>query len=110
MKGTVSNNGKKIEKLPENFDEVNTENTKVFHIKVEEDSDSDEVKLKEEAYLKADAYGPFSGQLMSTMKEGCRKAFLLQPARLMAAMYSCDIQVIPVCFFYIIFKPSFFSS
>ena len=113
MKGTVSNNGKKIEKLPENFDEgeqVNTENTKVFHIKVEEDSDSDEVKLKEEACLKADAYGPFSGQLMSTMKEGCRKAFLLQPARLMAAMYSCDIQVIPVCFFYIIFIPSFFSS
>lgn len=38
-----------------------------------------------------DVYGPFSGQLMSAMKEGCRKAFLAQPARLMAAMYTCNI-------------------
>ena len=38
-----------------------------------------------------DTYGPFSGQLISAMKEGCRKAFLSQPARLMAAMYSCNI-------------------
>ena len=38
-----------------------------------------------------DVYGPFSGQLMSAMKEGCRKAFLAQPTRLMAAMYTCDI-------------------
>ena len=38
-----------------------------------------------------DAYGPFSGQLISTVKEGCRRAFLSQPARLMAAMYTCDI-------------------
>lgn len=37
------------------------------------------------------AYGPFSGQLISTMKEGCRRAFLLQPTRLMSAMYTCDI-------------------
>ena len=36
-------------------------------------------------------YGPFSGQLISSMKEGCRKAFLAQPARLMAAVYSCSI-------------------
>lgn len=38
-----------------------------------------------------DVYGPFSGQLMSAMKEGCRKAFLAQPARLMAATYTCNI-------------------
>lgn len=38
------------------------------------------------------AYGPFSGQLMSTMKEGCRKVFQTQPQRLMAAMYKCNIQ------------------
>lgn len=38
-----------------------------------------------------DTYGPFSGQLMSAMKEGCRRAFLAQPVRLMAAMYSCNI-------------------
>ncbi|KAG8232346.1 hypothetical protein J437_LFUL008814, partial [Ladona fulva] len=38
-------------------------------------------------------YGPFSGQLMSAVKEGCRKAFQAQPQRLMAAMYSCSIYV-----------------
>ena len=41
--------------------------------------------------LTTDTYGPFSGQLISAMKEGCRKAFLAQPARIMAAMYSCNI-------------------
>lgn len=39
----------------------------------------------------SDIYGPFSGQLISAMKEGCRRAFLAQPSRLMSAMYSCDI-------------------
>lgn len=43
------------------------------------------------AITTVDTYGPFSGQLISAMKEGCRKAFLAQPARLMAAMYSCNI-------------------
>uniref|UniRef100_A0A0A9XJZ8 Ribosome assembly protein 1 n=1 Tax=Lygus hesperus TaxID=30085 RepID=A0A0A9XJZ8_LYGHE len=38
------------------------------------------------------AYGPFSGQIMSTVKEGCRKSFQAQPQRLMAAMYTCNIQ------------------
>ncbi|XP_047121853.1 elongation factor-like GTPase 1 [Schistocerca piceifrons] len=37
-------------------------------------------------------FGPFSGQLMSAVKEGCRKAFQAQPQRLMAAMYKCSIQ------------------
>ena len=41
---------------------------------------------------KVDTYGPLSGQLISAMKEGCRRAFMSQPMRLMAAMYSCDIQ------------------
>ncbi|XP_068693562.1 elongation factor-like GTPase 1 isoform X1 [Montipora foliosa] len=41
---------------------------------------------------KLDRFGPFSGQLMSAVKEGCRRAFLLQPVRLMAAMYTCEIQ------------------
>ena len=36
-------------------------------------------------------YGPFSGQLISAMKEGCRRAFLQQPARLMVAMYTSHI-------------------
>lgn len=46
-----------------------------------------------ELSVKNDVFGPFSGQLISAMKEGCRRAFLLQPARLMAAMYSCGILV-----------------
>eukprot|EP00794_Sanderia_malayensis_P009497 gene9497-10491_t len=39
-----------------------------------------------------DTYGPLSGQLISAVKEGCRRAFMSQPMRLMAAMYSCEIQ------------------
>ncbi|XP_066994936.2 elongation factor-like GTPase 1 [Anabrus simplex] len=38
-------------------------------------------------------FGPFSGQIMSTVKDACRRAFQAQPQRLMAAMYSCSIQV-----------------
>lgn len=38
-----------------------------------------------------DCYGPFSGQLIATMKEGCRYALQVKPQRLMAAMYTCDI-------------------
>ncbi|XP_052752232.1 elongation factor-like GTPase 1 isoform X2 [Galleria mellonella] len=39
------------------------------------------------------AFGPLSGQIMSAVKDGCRKAFQAQPQRIMAAMYSCDIVV-----------------
>ncbi|XP_026813344.1 elongation factor-like GTPase 1 isoform X3 [Rhopalosiphum maidis] len=42
--------------------------------------------------ISSDPYGPMSGQIMSAVKEGCRKAFQAQPQRLMAAMYSCSIQ------------------
>ncbi|CAG4943869.1 unnamed protein product [Parnassius apollo] len=38
-------------------------------------------------------FGPLSGQIMSAVKEACRRAFQVQPQRLMAAMYSCDIVV-----------------
>lgn len=48
----------------------------------------DDLKL-----IQNDTYGPFSGQIMSIVKECCRKAFQAQPQRLMAAMYSCNIQV-----------------
>ncbi|XP_014251313.1 elongation factor-like GTPase 1 [Cimex lectularius] len=37
-------------------------------------------------------YGPLSGQIMSAVKEGCRRSFQAQPQRLMAAMYTCNIQ------------------
>merc|ERR1712098_654196 len=36
-------------------------------------------------------WGPLSGQIMSTFKEGCRRAFQQQPQRLVTAMYSCEI-------------------
>ena len=35
--------------------------------------------------------GLSSGQLISAMKEACRRAFLARPVRLMAAMYNCRI-------------------
>uniref|UniRef100_A0A1E1XEZ5 Ribosome assembly protein 1 n=1 Tax=Amblyomma aureolatum TaxID=187763 RepID=A0A1E1XEZ5_9ACAR len=38
-------------------------------------------------------YGPLSGQIISAVKEGCRRAFQAQPQRLLCAMYSCSIQV-----------------
>ncbi|XP_077173995.1 elongation factor-like GTPase 1 [Paroedura picta] len=41
--------------------------------------------------LPADCYGPFSGQLIATMKEACRYAMQVKPQRLMAAMYTCEI-------------------
>ncbi|XP_008842672.1 elongation factor-like GTPase 1 [Nannospalax galili] len=41
--------------------------------------------------LVTDCYGPFSGQLIATMKEACRYALQVKPQRLMAAMYTCDI-------------------
>ncbi|XP_072258555.1 elongation factor-like GTPase 1 [Pyxicephalus adspersus] len=41
--------------------------------------------------LLSDCYGPFSGQLIATMKEACRYAFQVKPQRLMAAMYTCEI-------------------
>ncbi|XP_025916271.1 elongation factor-like GTPase 1 isoform X1 [Apteryx rowi] len=47
-------------------------------------------KHKAEVLL-ADCYGPFSGQLIATMKEACRYALQAKPQRLMAAMYTCEI-------------------
>lgn len=56
------------------------------------ETDSGDRSEKYPLSQKLDRFGPFSGQLMSAVKEGCRRAFLLQPVRLMAAMYSCEIQ------------------
>jgi len=38
------------------------------------------------------ACGPLSGQYISAIREGCRRAIMAQPMRLVAAMYSCQIQ------------------
>ncbi|KAF2068476.1 hypothetical protein CYY_010198 [Polysphondylium violaceum] len=40
-----------------------------------------------------DSYGPLSGQMISAVKEGCKKAFQIKPQRLMEALYLCEIQV-----------------
>jgi ribosome assembly protein 1 len=37
--------------------------------------------------------GPLSGQIVATIRDGCRKAFDSQPRRLVAAMYKCEIMV-----------------
>lgn len=47
---------------------------------------------KRERRRKKDVFGPMSGQLMSVVKDGCRKAFQTMPQRLMVAMYRCTIQ------------------
>ncbi|XP_058453172.1 elongation factor-like GTPase 1 [Malaya genurostris] len=39
------------------------------------------------------SHGPLSGQIMSSVKEGCKKAFQNQPQRLIHPMYSCNITV-----------------
>ncbi|VDI73619.1 ribosome assembly protein 1 [Mytilus galloprovincialis] len=41
---------------------------------------------------KTETYGQFSGQLISCIKDGCRKAFQTQSQRLVVAMYKCNIQ------------------
>lgn len=42
---------------------------------------------------KKEDLGPLAGQIVSCIKEGCRKAFQARHQRLMAAMYTCDIAV-----------------
>ncbi|KAM5170895.1 elongation factor-like GTPase 1 isoform 2-T3 [Mantella aurantiaca] len=51
----------------------------------------DKSNKRKEDLLLSDCYGPFSGQLIATMKEACRYAFQVKPQRLMAAMYTCEI-------------------
>eukprot|EP00092_Neocalanus_flemingeri_P025078 GFUD01027194.1.p1 GENE.GFUD01027194.1~~GFUD01027194.1.p1 ORF type:complete len:1021 (+),score=381.10 GFUD01027194.1:451-3513(+) len=38
-------------------------------------------------------WGPLSGQIVSLVKDCCRRAFLAKPVRLMTAMYVCNIAV-----------------
>lgn len=55
--------------------------------------DDDTDSLASSQCVQKDNYGPMSGQIISTVKECCRKAFQAQPQRLMSPMFSCDIQV-----------------
>lgn len=52
------------------------------------DSDDDSVV----SGRKKESHGHLSGQLISIVKDGCRKAFQTQAQRLMVAMYKCTIQ------------------
>ncbi|CAG2113569.1 unnamed protein product, partial [Medioppia subpectinata] len=49
--------------------------------------------IAEEWAVSSDNLDLNSGQIMSTVKECCRRSFQAQPQRLMAAMFSCSIQV-----------------
>jgi len=42
-----------------------------------------------------DQYGPFSGQVMSTVKQLCKKAFLNSDPRIVEGMYMCSMQASP---------------
>ncbi|KAJ1180301.1 hypothetical protein NDU88_005523 [Pleurodeles waltl] len=85
----------------ENKKEVNaTANTSISEssadvnslIYLNEDSAKSFEKTKRKGeIMPTDCYGPFSGQLIATMKEACRYAFQAKPQRLMAAMYTCEI-------------------
>lgn len=67
-------------------------------------SDSASVSSSGLSSTNSTPFGPFTGQIMSTVKEACKKAFQAQPQRLMTAMYSCSIQVttevLGKCFLY----------
>ncbi|XP_053694767.1 elongation factor-like GTPase 1 [Sabethes cyaneus] len=53
----------------------------------------DQVSEHDEQGSSAISHGPLSGQIMSSVKEGCKKAFQNQPQRLVHPMYSCNITV-----------------
>lgn len=76
--------------------ETNTEEDKVNeYTNSNKDLSNTENYSQDEKFSKGSNFGrhgPLSGQLMSAVKEGCRRAFQLQPMRLMAAMYTCHIQ------------------
>lgn len=46
----------------------------------------------DEGTARCGSHAPLSRSVISLMKEACRMAFLVQPVRLMLAMYKCEIQ------------------
>ncbi|KAI5065068.1 hypothetical protein GOP47_0019763 [Adiantum capillus-veneris] len=51
----------------------------------------DEVAENGASTAVVDQYGPFSGQVMTTVKEACRAAMLAKSPRLVEAMYFCEV-------------------
>lgn len=56
------------------------------------DAESDSASALSGSKKSALIGGTHSGQIISLVKEACRKAFQAQPQRLMCSMYSCNIQ------------------
>jgi len=46
----------------------------------------------QEIAASTDVYGPWSGQVISAMREACRNAFLMGERRLVEALFDCDVQ------------------
>ena len=59
---------------------------------VNSDTESDSASAISGSKKSALIGGTHSGQIISLVKEACRRAFQAQPQRLMCSMYSCNIQ------------------
>ena len=59
---------------------------------INSDTESDSASAISGSKKSALIGGTHSGQIISLVKEACRRAFQAQPQRLMCSMYSCNIQ------------------
>uniref|UniRef100_A0A452IVA8 Elongation factor-like GTPase 1 n=1 Tax=Gopherus agassizii TaxID=38772 RepID=A0A452IVA8_9SAUR len=85
-------NEDKVTSLPSSYPtESSSENKKLQDGSQGSPNSSEKSSKRKGETLLADCYGPFSGQLIATMKEACRYALQVKPQRLMAAMYTCEI-------------------
>ncbi|XP_050823759.1 elongation factor-like GTPase 1 isoform X2 [Gopherus flavomarginatus] len=85
-------NEDKVTSLPSSYPtESSSENKKLQDGNQGSPNSSEKSSKRKGETLLADCYGPFSGQLIATMKEACRYALQVKPQRLMAAMYTCEI-------------------
>lgn len=59
-------------------------------VEEEKMENNEEKNIKKDDYNK-DLYGPFTGQIMSAMKEACSESFLGAMPRLVEGVYRCDL-------------------
>ena len=97
---------KEKDKDKENDEKEETENNNNKEEKInilEKDKDIEKKKDKEEETTsnskksQTGEYGPFIGQIMSSLKECCRKAYLCADPRLYEAYYLCIFQINQDC-------------
>ncbi|XP_006139317.2 elongation factor-like GTPase 1 [Pelodiscus sinensis] len=84
-------NEDKVTSLTSNTTESSSENKELQGTSQGSPNSSAKSSKRKGEIVIADCYGPFSGQLIATMKEACRYALQVKPQRLMAAMYTCEI-------------------